>query len=109
MWTVIKPNVSKGVYIAHLSQTAHSEETAHQKYLSKNGTRGERVKVLEIYLECLLCGQEDDFGLNKKVPAPAVIEVESDFQDDPPSPRPERPPHQLHRCHTHPQLPGSPP
>ena len=89
IWTVIKTNVSEGVYRAHLAQTAHSEKTAHEKFLFKNGTRDEGLEVLEIYSERLLRGQEDEVSLNKT--APAVNEVEPDFEADPPSPSPERP------------------
>ena len=49
------------------------------------------MKVLEIYSERLLRGQEDEIDITKKLPASAVNEVESDLEADPPSPRPERP------------------
>ena len=67
MWTVFRPNVSEGVYRAHLAQTAHSEKTAHEKYLSKNGTRDERLKVLEILLRMSLlrCQEEKSVSTRK--------------------------------------------
>ena len=40
-WTVIKGNVSEGVTKARLAYTVHSEKTANERYMAKNGTREE--------------------------------------------------------------------
>ena len=46
---------------AHFAQIAHSEKTAREKYLSKNGTREERRFLLDIYSKRLQqCSNEED-------------------------------------------------
>ena len=81
MWTNIKGQVTEGVNRAHFAQTAHSEKTAHEKYLSKNGTREERNQVLDIYLD-RLGNRRDDEVLEEFIPAPPNEDVNSDFEDD---------------------------
>ena len=85
MWTVIKGKVSEGVHRAHLAQTAHSEKTAQEKYLAKNGTREERLKVLDIYLERLNSSGEDEDEIEEETAnAPPDEEVCSEFEEDEP-------------------------
>ena len=81
MWTVIKGQVSEGVTKAHLAQTAHSEKTAQERYLSKNGTREDRIEVLHIYADRLLGPKEDEDGVHENCAAPEDEQVDSDFDD----------------------------
>ena len=82
MWTVIKRNVSEGVTKAHLAQTAHSEKTANERYMAKNGTREERNQVLNIYLDRLENAKDDEVGIEEdECAAPEDEAVDSDFED----------------------------
>ena len=81
MWTVIKGQVSERVTKAHLAQTAHSEKTAQERYLSKNGTREDRIEVLHIYADRLLGPKEDEDGVHENCAAPEDEQVDSDFHD----------------------------
>ena len=84
MWTNIKGQVSEGVNRAHFAQTAHSEKTAHERYLSRNGTREERNQVLDIYLDRLKNRHNDEVPEQDftPYPPPPNEEVNSDFEDD---------------------------
>ena len=79
MWTNIKGQVSEGVNRAHFAQTAHSEKTAHERYLSRNGIREERNQVLDIYLDRLKNRHNSGAGVHT---SPPNEEVNSDFEDD---------------------------
>ena len=82
MWIVIKGNVSEGVTKAHLAQTTHSEKTANERYMAKNGTREERNDVLNIYLDRLKNAKEDEVALEEdECPAPEDEADDSDFDD----------------------------
>ena len=81
MWAVIKGQVSEGVTKAHLAQTAHSEKTAQEKYLAKNGTRYDRVALLNIYADRLSEEQPDELDLPEANSPPEDEFVESDFED----------------------------
>ena len=81
MWAVIKGQVSEGVTKAHLAQTAHSEKTAQEKYLAKNGTRDDRVALLNIYADRLSEEQPDELDLPEANSPPEDEFVESDFED----------------------------
>ena len=81
LWT-LKGTVSEGVNTAHLAQTAHSEKTAKEKYLHKNGTREERMQVLKIYSDRLLNRGNDEDGIVDTFSPPSSDEpVSSDFED----------------------------
>ena len=82
LWSIIKGNVSEGVNKAHHAQTAHSEKTAQEHYLSKNGTRQDRMQVPEIYSNRLL-NQGSDEDVLEKQPRPIDPEaLESDFEEE---------------------------
>ena len=81
MWTVIKGQGSEGVTKAHLAQTAHGKKTAQERYLSKNGTREDRIEVLLIYADRLLGPKEDEDGVHENCATPEDEQVESDFDD----------------------------
>ena len=82
LWSIIKGNVSEGVNKAHLAQTAHSEKTAQEHYLSKNGTRQDRMQVLEIYSNRLLNRGSDEDVLEKQQPPIDPEPLESDFEEE---------------------------
>ena len=82
LWSIIKGNVSEGINKAHLAQTAHSEKTAQEHYLSKNGTRQDRMQVLEIYSNRLLNRGSDEDVLEKQQPPIDPEPLESDFEEE---------------------------
>ena len=81
LMTVIKGQVSEGMKKAHPAQTAHSENTAQERYPSKNGTRKNRIEVLHINADRLSGPKEDEDGVHENCTVPEHEQVESDFDD----------------------------
>ena len=67
-----------GVNRAHLAQTAHSEKTAQERYLSKNGTTDERRYLLDIYSQRLTQRAEDEDDTEQQPPEQADDESDLD-------------------------------
>ena len=83
---------------AHFAQTAHSEKTAREKHLSKNGTREERRFLLDIYSKRLQqCSNEEDDSKAESMVSPPnedYSDLEAPQQSEssaPPTPM-EKPP-----------------
>ena len=75
---------------AHFAQTAHSEKTAREKYLSKNGTREERRFLLDVYSKRLeQCNNEEDNSETESVVSPHIedySDLEAPQQSEPSAP-----------------------
>ena len=85
LWNVIKSKVSDGITKAHVAQTAHSEKTAREKYLHRNGTEEERALVLDIYSDRLANRRDDEDCLSEKSSeAPPDERLDSDLEDESP-------------------------
>ena len=84
LWIVIKSKVSDGITKAHFAQTAHSEKTAREKYLHRNGTEEERAHVLQIYSDRLENRRDDEDSLSEKSSQATHDEqLDSDLEDAP--------------------------
>ena len=85
LWSVIKSQVSDGITKAHFAQTAHSEKTARDKYLHRDGTEEERAHVLNIYSDRLANRKDDEDCLSEKSSeAPPDEQPDSDLEDESP-------------------------
>ena len=85
LWNVIKSKVSDGITKALFAQTTHSEKTAREKYLHRNGTEEEIALVLEIYSDRLANRRDDEDCLSEKSSeAPPDERPDSDLEDESP-------------------------
>ena len=75
---------------AHFAQTAHSEKTAREKCLSKNGTREERRFLLDIYSKRLQqCSNEENDSEAESMVSPSIedySDLEAPQQSEPSAP-----------------------
>ena len=85
-WLVIQKQVSDGVSKAHYAQTAHSKKTAEENYLEKNGTPEDRNILFATYGKDL---ERSDIEQEEPETAPPNESVESDFEDDMPTVKPQ--------------------
>ena len=66
-WKLIKSNFSEGITKAHFAQTGHTEKTAEDLYIGREGSEEDRRQLLKIYESDLINGvdgiAEDDNGM----------------------------------------------
>ena len=81
-WLTLKNNVPEGVSKAHFAQTAHSEQTAEENYLGRQGSKEDRMGLLKIYEKDIIDGPSDgDIDMECGENENDETDLDSDFEE----------------------------